>query len=302
MKQIKTYLLSLAACILSLITIVLMVSFSDNRNVPSWSDIFHLFSGQEEEITDEDYIKFIDVGQGDSILISSNGYNCMIDFGNQSDFSSELLYNLKRYGVKELDCMVITHYDSDHAGGAAKVVEAMNVYYALLPEQDDTSKNDFYDLQYSIGNNVTEVVTPKTGTVINIGDFEITVLAYNKNSNDNDSSIILMAQIDSKKFLLTGDAGAGVEKQLIADGIDVDCDVFKVAHHGSRNSNCQEFVSAASPEYAVISCGASNQYGHPHEEVLETLEKANSKVYRTDRSGDITFYIENSSIRAETEY
>ncbi len=298
-----TYIKLLAVCVAALVAIITLISFSDYKDIPSWSEMYENLFGGEETPTEEDYVKFIDVGQGDSILISSNGYNALVDFGNQSDYGSELLNSLESYGIKELDCIVVSHYDVDHVGGAAKVVEAIEVHYALLPEQNDRGDETFDDFQYALENNGTKVSMAKIGAVINIGDFQITVLAYNRDAeNSNDRSIVLMAELDQKKFLLTGDAGAEIEQQLISDGINVDCDVFKAAHHGSRNSNCEEFVKAASPEYAIISAGRSNQYGHPHEEVLSVLEKCGAKIYRTDRSGDITFYIENGSISVETEY
>lgn len=299
----STYIKLLAVCVAALVAIIALISFSDYKDIPSWSEMYENLFGGEQTPAEEDFVRFIDVCQGDSILISSNGYNALVDFGNQSDFGSELLDSLEGYGVKELDCIVVSHYDSDHVGGAAKVVEAIKVHYALLPEQNDRGDETFDDFQYALENNGTEVSIAKIGAVINIGDFEITVLAYNRDAeNSNDRSVVLMAELDGRKFLLTGDAGAEIEKQLIADKINVDCDVFKAAHHGSRNSNCEEFVKAASPQYAVISAGASNQYGHPHEEVLEILEESGAKIYRTDRSGDITFYVENGNISVETEY
>lgn len=303
-KPKSKYVRLLLTCIATLLLCLALITFGDYKEIPSWSDITGYFPGNEENAAPgEDFVRFIDVGQGDSILISSNGYNALVDFGNQSDFGSELLDSLESYGVKELDCIIVSHYDSDHVGGAAKVVEAMEVHYALMPEQDDRGDETFDDLQYALENNGTEVHIAKVGATVNIGDFVITVLAYNRDEeNSNDRSLVLMADSDGKRFLLTGDAGEAIEKQLLSDRINVDCDVYKAAHHGSRNSNCEEFVKAASPEYAVISVGASNQYGHPHEEVLSIFENAGAKIYRTDRSGDITFTVANGSISVETEY
>ena len=188
-------------------------------------------------------------------------------------------------------------------GGAAKVVDAFPVYYALVPELSDRGKNQFSDLQYSFEANKTEMQIARVGTVVNIGDFEITVIAYNPGeSDDNDKSVVLMAKIHGKKFLFTGDAGHVVEENLLNDGINVDCDVLKAAHHGSRNSTSAEFVKAASPEYAVISAGASNQYGHPHDEVIDILEAEKVKIYRTDRRGDVTFDVTNGEITVKTEF
>lgn len=297
------YIRLLSILIVILLAILLILTFSDHKNLPNWQKIINAFINQTPEQTDIDTVRFLNVGQGDSILISSNGYHAMVDFGNESSYGSELYNKLEDYGIKELDCVFITHYDTDHVGGAAKVIDALPVYYGLVPELADRGNDKFSDLQYSFEANKTELQIARVGTVVNIGDFEITVIGYYPNeSDDNDRSLVLMAKIHDKKFLLTGDAGHITEEKLLADGINVDCDVIKAAHHGSRNSSSKEFVSAASPEYAIISAGASNQYGHPHEEVLEIFKEAGAKIYRTDRNGDITFDITDGKISVKTEF
>ena len=297
------YVRLLSILLVVLIAILLILTFSNHKNLPNWQKIINAVSGAQPEATETDFVKFINVGQGDSILLSSNGYTALIDFGNATSYGSELVEALEDYGVKELDCVFISHYDTDHVGGAAKVVDAFPVYYALVPELSDRGKNQFSDLQYSFEANKTEMQIARVGTVVNIGDFEITVIAYNPGeSDDNDKSVVLMAKIHGKKFLFTGDAGHVVEENLLNDGINVDCDVLKAAHHGSRNSTSAEFVKAASPEYAVISAGASNQYGHPHDEVIDILEAEKVKIYRTDRRGDVTFDVTNGEITIKTEF
>ncbi len=291
-------LIGTIACLIAVITII---SFSHSYSIPGWSELFSFVPVQREAVT-EDCVRFLDVGQGDSILISSNGFNALVDFGNKSDFGTELLDTLQGYNIERLDCIILSHYDNDHVGGGSKIIQAIDTKYAILPELDDRTDNDFTNFQYAIENSHTEIHIAKVGTVVNIGDFEITILAYNKNAkNSNDSSVVLMAEIDDCKFLLTGDIGAEVEKQMLADKIDVSCDVYKASHHGSRNSNTIEFITAAAPKYGVISAGLSNSYGHPHSEVLDNLGSVGAKIYRTDKMGDITFFIENGKLRVETE-
>ena len=304
MKCSRSLLLRLlVVCILCLVAILTLITFADTFKIPGWSEIFSAITGEEEKPSEEDFVKFIDVGQGDSILICSNGYNALIDFGNESDFGSELLNDLESYGVDRLDCVILSHYDTDHVGGGAKVIGGIETKYAVLPEQDDRSENSYDNFCYALEESKTEIHTARLGTVINIGEFEITVLAYNRDAkSSNDKSVVVMAEIQGKKFLFTGDAGVEVEQQMLADKINVDCDVYKAAHHGSRNSNSEEFVSAASPEFAVLSVGASNSYGHPHTEVIDILEEAGAKIYRTDRMGDITFRVKDGKILVETEY
>ena len=282
---------------------MMLITFADNRYIPTWTDIGRAIFGDETKASDEDMVRFIDVGQGDSILISSNGYNALIDFGDQSDYGSELLDALRSYKIERLDCIIVSHYDMDHVGGAPKILKALDVEYALLPELSDKEANDFDDFQYALENSGAEVSIARVGTLVNIGDFDITVIGhYADESDSNDRSVVLMAKCGGKKFLLTGDAGADIENRLMEEGINLDCDVYKAAHHGSRNSNTLDFIKAASPEYGVISCSSSNQYGHPHTEVLTNLETVGAKIYRTDRSGDMTFKIENGEIIPSTEY
>ena len=293
----------LLCCLGCLLLLLTLITFSESKYIPDWDDIGNALFSKEKAVTDEDAVRFIDVGQGDSILITSNGYNALIDFGDRNDHGSELLDALRKYGVDRLDCVIASHYDLDHIGGAPKILKAIDVKYALLPELSDSEENEFDDFQYALENSGAEVSVARVGTVVNIGDFDITVIGYySDEENSNDSSIILMARCDGKKFLLTGDAGEKIENRLMEEGLDLDCDVFKAAHHGSRNSNSLDFIKAASPEYGVISCSSSNQYGHPHTEVITNLEAVGAEIYRTDRSGDITFKIENGEINPSTEY
>lgn len=293
----------LIICVTCLALLMMLITFADNRYIPTWTDIGRAIFGDETKASDEDTVRFIDVGQGDSILISSNGYNALIDFGDESDHGSELLDALRSYKIERLDCIILSHYDMDHVGGAPKILKALDVEYALLPELSDKEANDFDDFQYALENSGAEVSIARVGTLVNIGDFDITVIGhYADESDSNDRSVVLMAKCGGKKFLLTGDAGADIENRLMEEGINLDCDVYKAAHHGSRNSNTLDFIKAASPEYGVISCSSSNQYGHPHTEVLTNLETVGAKIYRTDRSGDITFKIENGEIIPSTEY
>ncbi len=302
LRQSK-YVKALIILVVILLAVLAILTFSNHRYLPNWDKIgTALFGSNETEVT-EDYIRFINVGQGDSVLISSNGYNALVDFGNKSDYGNGLLEKLRSYGIKELDCIFVSHYDEDHVGGGAMLLDAMKVHYAVLPEQADRGEEPFPDFQYALENNGTEVCIAQVGTLINIGDFNITVIGYYRGETEpNDRSIVLMAELFGKKFLLTGDAGEAVEQNLIIDRINLDCDVLKVAHHGSRGSTTETFVAATTPRYAVISAGPSNAYGHPHQEVLNVLNNANVQICRTDRNGDITFRVENGRLNLETEY
>lgn len=295
------YIQLLSIILVCLLSFVSLITFSQNRYVPSWNQIgVALFGSPYDE--QDDYVRFLDVGQGDSILISSNGYNAIIDFGNEEEYTSSLVKKLRQYSVFTLDCVIATHYDSDHIGGGEKVIKALWVRNALLPEPDEYGSDDYENFQYALDDSGAELFTAEPGAVVKIGDFELTVIGYyTDGKDDNDKSIIIMAEIDGVKFLFAGDAGEKIEQRLIEDGVNVDCDVFKVSHHGSKYSNSLEFLRGASPKYAVISSGKSNNYGHPHDEVLDNLEEVNAEIFRTDVSGDIIFKIQNGNIVVTTE-
>ncbi len=296
-KLIKSILIS----VIGIVCICLLLTFADGEKIPNWNTIGSCFS--KEEVPDEDFIAFIDVGQGDSILICSGGYSALIDFGTPDSDDHNLVKAIRSYGVDKLDCVIATHYDSDHIGGGPEVLDAFDVDNAVIPEFEDRDTDVYDNFQLALIESGANVHTAKVGTVINIGEFELTVIGYYPSEEDsNDQSIVIMADIDGIKFLMAGDAGEAIEENLIEDRINLDCDVFKASHHGSRNSNSQDFVEAMSPEYAVISAGKGNSYGHPHDEVLDILENEGADIYRTDRSGNITFYVEDGKITVDTEY
>ncbi len=256
------------------------------------------FTGQiSVNETGEDFVAVLDADQGDSILICSNGRSALIDTGKEMN-SRALLTEIRSYGVKELDALIISHSHEDHAGGAEYLLERMNTQNVVIPEFKSDENVD--ELNSAITRSGAEIFTATEGMVINIGDFELTVLyADNEDKDVNNRSLIIMADIEGKKFLFTGDAEAAAEKELIANGINFDCDVLKVGHHGSRSSSSMEFLEIATPKYAAISVGENNSYGLPDEDVIERLEKFGAKVTRTDYVGDIVYTIQNGKIIME---
>ncbi len=249
-----------------------------------------------------DCVKVIDVGQGDSILISSNGYTALVDTG-PTEGALELAEALKKSNIKTVDVLILSHLHTDHTGGIYRLFEDFTVKNLVLPELSTFSDGINY-AQFAI-DKVTraegQVHTADAGLNFDIGEFELTVLAgYADYSDDNNRSLVIMVKKDNCKMLLTGDIEAKAEKRLLRSGIDFSCDILKVAHHGSKSSSLKTFLAAANPQIAVISCGKDNDYGHPHSETTDRLEAMRIKTYRTDTGGDITLYFEEK-IRVETE-
>lgn len=252
---------------------------------------------------DADYIRVVDVGQGDSILICSNGASMMIDTGDIAA-AENLCAKLNCYGIKALDILMLTHFHIDHAGGLSAVSERFFPKNLILPPIDEPQEGTpaAYAASKVVEGLGGGVYTAYPNLTVQVGDFDVKVLTFFGDlESENDRSMFVMAQLGNKRFLFTADAEHAAESVLLDEGINIKCDVLKVAHHGSETSSSERFLDACDPEYAVISCGKNNSYGHPHETTLAKLENRDIKIYRTDISGDVTFYVENDEIRVGTE-
>ncbi len=250
------------------------------------------------ENTNSDFIEVIDVGQGESILISSKGNTALIDTGLYSEYHS-VTETLSKYNISKIDVLLISHLHDDHAGALGVLSEIYTISNLILPEVSIESESlgvAELAIDRVVGDG-GEIYTAKQGMNFNIGNFELTVLAsFDRMSEENNRSVITMAEIDGKKFLFTGDMERKAENALLKEDLNLKCDVLKVAHHGSSTSSSVEFLEACSPKMAVISAGKDNIYGHPHNEILALFESKGYKVFRTDLMGNIIFTIKNKKI------
>ena len=253
--------------------------------------------------TSVDFVKITDVGQADSILIYSNGYSAVIDTGTE-DNAADILEDLDSARINSIDALIITHLHTDHAGALPELAKRRQIDNLIVPELE------YYAEAASLVKTAKQTVTAKGGNAytavqgmnFKIGEFTVTVLAYYDDMQDeNNKSVIVMAEIDEIKFLFTGDAESATEKALINDGLNIDCDVLKVGHHGSASSTSKEFLEKTTPQYAAMSVGENNIYSHPSDSVVSALQNSGAQILRTDADGDITFYVENGKLRTETE-
>lgn len=293
-KKIKSY----STIVLCLTVFIILYTLSNIET--SLSKFIFKNNGFDIET---DFVKIIDVGQGDSILIYSNGYSALIDVG-LSSAGADVCSALDDCEIDSLDVLIISHMDNDHIGGLDTVISAFDVKNLIIPAFSIESEG------LSTSQKAINSVTSKGGNVFGavqgmnfeIGEFELTVLAsYDKFDDENNRSTIIMAEIDGLKFLFTGDCETKAEKELLKEGLNLNCDVLKVGHHGSGTSGSYEFLKVTTPKYSAISVGKNNSYGHPHGEVLSNLEYIGSRIYRTDLDGDIYFYVENGRLRPKTE-
>lgn len=232
-------------------------------------------------------IHFIDVGQGDSIFLElGNGQTMIIDAGNSYN-ARQIVGYIKDIGCSEIDYVVATHPHSDHIGGMATVLQNFKIGDMYMPGQAHTSAT-FENLVDVISSEGITLHRAKAGVnVLNSDKIKIDILAPfdEEYSNLNNCSAVVRVKYGNTVALFTGDAEQEIETKLLNAGIDAD--ILKVGHHGSDTASSISFISAVTPKTAVISCGKSNSYGHPHYETLARLDNAGADVYRTDEVGTV---------------
>lgn len=239
-------------------------------------------------------ILFIDVGQADAALVFCEGETMLIDGGNVED--SDVIYTvLEKQNVTNLDYVVCTHAHEDHVGGLAAALTACTAETVLCPVTSYNSK-----AFTSFAERAGEITVPEAGDSFSLGGAEVKILACDPDASDtNNTSIVLKICYGETSFLFTGDAEYEVEQTLLESGCDLSATVLKVGHHGSSTSTSYRFLNEIMPQYAVISVGKNNSYGHPHDEVLSRLRDADVTVYRTDELGDITCISDGKTVTFE---
>lgn len=257
-------------------------------------------TGREGEIA----VHFIDVGQGDAILIEDGAKRVLIDTGNaETAHTDALLAYLRRRNVTKIDYLILTHPDEDHIGGAVRVLGNFSVTVCLLPDAvSDTPV--FRNTLDALDAASVYVAEAKADDVYPLESATFTILSpKGKVSSLNDGSVVLRLTVGTRHFLFTGDAGESTERALLAGypASKLSADVLKVSHHGASGAGTDEFLEAVSPTYGVISCGKNNVYGHPAAEVVYRYGEHGIRLYRTDESGSIVFLTDGSNLRVATE-
>jgi competence protein ComEC len=249
-------------------------------------------------------VHFIDVGQGDSILIQTPGHgDILIDAGDSSQGSAVVSY-LKDQGVSELAWLIATHPHADHIGGMIRVLSSFPVRNMSMPRASHTTQT-YENLLIAIKNKGLTVVEARAGrSILEAGNLRAYFMSPTTASYDdlNDWSAVLKLQYGTTSFLFAGDAGTKPEgEMLLSSARQPKAHVLKVAHHGSAHATGAEFLKAVSPKYAVISVGSGNPYGYPVKATLDRLVAQKVKVYRTDVHGSVVITSDGQTLSVKTQ-
>ena len=240
-------------------------------------------------------VTYVDVGQGDCILIRLGDCDILIDAG-KPDRGTAVSSYLKSQNVDDIELMINTHLDNDHYGGLPQVLDDF-VVEAFWGTGYKKSSSGITSLKNKVTAEGLTYNTPAVGTEFVHEGLTLTVISNGAGAtNSNDSSIVVMLEYGEFKFLFTGDIGQKMEAKLVSEGADLACDVLKVGHHGSKTSSTAAFLAATGAKYAVICVGAGNSYKHPTSEALNNLKAAGMTVARTDLHGHVTITTDGSEL------
>jgi competence protein ComEC len=246
-------------------------------------------------------IHFIDVGQGDSILIQYKYKNILIDAGPKES-SSALLNYLKKYRIKDFKYVLATHPHEDHIGAMDKIIDQYPIAAFYAPKLTTNTKT-FNSMISSLHNKSIKIHTAASGVTLNFDEaLQCTFIAPNNTDYKdlNNYSAVLKIVFKNTSFLFMGDAQNQSEEEILNQNYNLQSNVIKIGHHGSRTSSSESFIKTVNPSIAVISCGASNDFGHPHKPTLSLLKTLNIKLYRTDKNGSIILTSDGKKIKSLT--
>ena len=276
--------------------------FINNRNkVLIFISIVSLISITSIKIPKELKINFIDVGQGDSCLITTpQNKKVIVDSGGSESYDvgkNVLLPYLLDKRITKIDYIMISHFDTDHCKGFEYVLENIKVKNVIISKQSETSEN-FKQIMKIIRKKRINLIIVQKETKIKIDNFTtvdiLSPQSENIADNMNDNSIVAKFEAYNFSILFTGDASEKIEKELIKEKINLKSDILKVSHHGSKTGTSEEFLKSVKPKIALIGVGENNKFGHPTKDVIKRLTENKIKIYRTDTDGEIRIKIKKS--------
>jgi competence protein ComEC len=245
---------------------------------------------------------FLDVGQGDAILIEQGSKQVLIDGGPSGQVLLDKLGKYVPFWDRNIELVMATHPDADHITGLIDVLKNYSVG-AIIETSAQSDSQTFKKLEELIKSKNIKSVAAERGEKIKLDEAaQVDILSPGPETpisiqDTNSSSIVAQLSYGNNKFLFTGDLPSEQETELLKQKLDLSTQVLKVSHHGSKYATSQEFLDAVKPIDAVISVGKNNRYGHPNQEVLDRLKNKNINIWRTDESGDIAYGCEKPETR-----
>lgn len=245
------------------------------------------------------YVNFLDVGQGDCTLIVCGDTAILVD-GGEKGMAQTVCNYIRNSNVEDIDCMIATHPHSDHIGSLSEIMTEFEVKNLIMPEIPKNiipTTATYKNFLKTVSGKVINIIPAQAGNTYSYGEVSVSILAPNNEYEDlNDMSVVTKITYGETSVMLTGDAGKDSENDIIKKNYDCKSDLLKIGHHGSRTSTSDKWLNTVKPEFAVISCGLNNDYGHPHKELLNRLEKHNVEYYRTDIIGNVVFKSDGKTI------
>lgn len=265
-------------------------------NILAWLVVYDLSRSRFLEVN------FFDVGQGDAIFIETPDSRQILIDGGPGSAVLEKLGKAMPFWDRTIDLVILSHPESDHLSGLLEVLKRYKVENILWTgvKRNTAEYAEWLRLIEKESSNVFIVQAGKEATASGIV-FEVLFPLESQEGKEfkdsNNSSIVAKLTFGDTAFLLTGDVYKSAEEELIRREIALDSDVLKISHHGSKTSTSEEFIKNVSPDIAVISAAKDNSYGHPHQDVLETLEKYGINILRTDLDGDIKIFSDGKNLK-----
>jgi competence protein ComEC len=246
-------------------------------------------------------VHFLDIGKADSILIKIDDKAVLIDAGTIEN-AKDIINYLKKQDVTKLDYAVATHCDKDHVGGMSDILRKFQTDVLVMSSRGKNTKPYQSMMETAVKLKVTRFI-PKVKTVFYVGNVKFSVLAPGDEAmaagTDNESSIVLMMQYGETKFLFMGDAMEVSENEMLQKGYDLQADVIKVGHHGSKRCSSEKFLYTVNPAVAVITCDEGDGTSLPEKETLEVISEQHILLYRTDKDGTIVMTTDGVDIKIE---
>lgn len=307
----RSKFIALVAAVLCVVFAPLAAKFGlgDTLDQSFWEEVVGTFvPTQTLQAEGELTVCFIDVGQGDSILIAAPEATVLIDGGTPANGTTVYSF-LQEQGIDRLDYVINTHPDSDHVGGLAQVVKKLGsgkvgqLLITAYPEELEPNNQSWPQLLAQAEEAGAQIVTAEADTTYYLGGgAQLSIIGPTELYNDiNEDSIVCRLDFGEASFLFTGDSSTDALRDCKEAGFDLSADVLKLGHHGSRTSTDSLVLRMAGPKAAIASCGEDNSYGHPHAEVLEALEERDIPLLRTDLQGTIFATTDGNTITLTAE-